>query len=241
MAMLNELDDEEERKCFNIENFESLVSPITQQNIAEDDRTFESNSLLKKTLQISLNEKVSDCGIEILDVIVLGVGFPSQVITKLTQHHVAMSLEKERQAQNKKEVVLFKQNEEINTLQQTFEEEKEEILQEGELSQLMESMEKRFEQSETDQSILKIRATAEFNIESINAESEYTVQKIIDIAKLEASKIKHDSVAEAELAKSDARGEVSIIEANAAMEGAYFESAGEKGNYNIACALLFDA
>jgi hypothetical protein len=190
-----------------------------------------SKSNFSESLKTKLNEDFNSSGLEIINVILHGITFSDQIQTKMVQKTIFVSNEKEKQAQNRYELLKLRQHEEILTLEQTIEEDKMELNTNGKYASLLESLELLYENGQAQDSIEKIKAQTEMDVNLIKAESEYTVEKIIDATKLEASKITEESTSEAAVVKVDALGDAREIEANACMEGAYFEATGQKGNF----------
>ena len=220
---------EETKEDYNIDR---LMSSDCEEIIRFkiDDET-ENKSYFSESMKTSLNEDFKALGVEIVDIILHDITFSDEIQSDMAEKTIQISNEKEKQAQNRYDLLTLMQKEEITTLKQTIEEEKVGLLKGGDYDKLIESLELRYENSQLQDTVEKIKAQTEIDVNLISAESEYTIQKIIFATKLETRKILEESKAESTVATVDAIGEARKVEANADMECATFEAIGQKGKF----------
>lgn len=188
-----------------------------------------SKGQVKNSLKQSLNEKFTEQGVEIIDVMLHNVVVPNESQSKLVEYSKSVANAKEAQMQKLSELLKTIQREEKIKLQQYIQEEKTTLLKDGEYDELVQRMELLYQNSKSRELIEKIQAQTYADVKLIDTESEYTVQKMIDAARLEAQKIIEEAKAESTIANEEANGEARIIEALADMESAYFDADGQKG------------
>jgi len=233
MAQLQRMEDEDRGETKQEEFDEvALVDEFRPPNVGDrqnvSDIFEDSTESFGDIMTNSLNEEFNANGVEILDVIINGVSLSDETQSKMAETAFVLSELSERNVQYTSDMLQLVHEEEVAIMTHSIQEEKIELLKEGEHEYLLEYFEHQYEKAQCQDSLQKIRVQMEVDVNTINAESEYTVQKIMDVAKLDTNKIEGETAAEAGLAKIEAVGEAKYTEAVADMQGAKFEAIGEE-------------
>jgi len=144
-----------------------------------------------------LNEQFDPQGVEITDVIITDVRLPDQIMVQMTNKTMVIAENASQKMTQEYKMLELKQDEEIATLKQRKQEEREKEVQSGdqkvnEISVQLEKM-----KAETQVQLAKIRQESAVHVQSITADGE------LEITKLEQAKAKVLMEKEAQ-AKSDA-------------------------------------
>lgn len=195
----------------------------------EADFNVEAGASVTEAMKIRLNRQFNNQGIEILDVIIKDISLPELIQSQMSQKTMVISQNAMQRMQQKHDMLSLIQAEEIKTLNQTHEEQRKELAEDGKFECIMEELELQKVLAEGDRQIKSIETQMSIDVELVQVESNLTVQRIEDETKLETERIREQSVADSEIKLAQAKAEVDVILANGELDVAKITSKGDKG------------
>jgi len=208
-----------------------LVSNDYEDSQTEEKFNTATDISIRTLMKERLNRQFMSQGVEILDVIIQKITLPDAILQQMTQKVITISNCLERQMQRRCDMLILLQGEEINTLQQTIDEEKLEKNKDNDFECLKESMELAHEQAAGSDNLAKISFQMTMDVAMIAAENGATIQRIGDTTKLEVEQVKEETKLDVGIARVDAIEEMKYIEAKADAVSALNESQGKKVLY----------
>jgi len=180
----------------------------------------EAGASVADAMKVRLNRQFNPQGMEILDVIIKDIKLPDTIQSQMSQKTMVISQNALQRMQQKHAMLSLIQEEEIKTLNQTHEEQKKELIEDGVYEIMMEKYRLMQLQSEGDRQLEKIATQMKIDVELVGVESGLTVQRIQDETKLETEKLREQSVADSNVEVAKAKAEVDVIYADGHLESA---------------------
>ncbi|KAL7469551.1 hypothetical protein ACHAXS_009804 [Conticribra weissflogii] len=180
----------------------------------------EAGASVADAMKVRLNRQFNPQGIEILDVIIKDIKLPHTIQSQMSQKTMVISQNAMQRMQQKHAMLSLIQEEEVKTLNQTHEEQKKELIEDGVYEVMMEKYRLLQLQSEGDRQLEKIATQMKIDVNLVEVESGLTVQRILDETKLETERLREQSVADSNVEVAKAKAEVDVIYADAELEAA---------------------
>ena len=184
---------------------------------------------MTEAMKVRLNRQFNQQGIEILDVIIKDIKLPETIQSQMSSKTMVISQNSMQRMQQKHAMLTLLQEEELKALDQTHEEQKKELIEDGEYQVMLENFRLDQLRTEGDHQIKSIEAQMSIDVEMVQVESNLTVQRIQDESKLETDRIREQSKADSEVAIAEAKAEADVIYSKGELEAAKNYAAGDKG------------
>ncbi|KAL3773476.1 hypothetical protein ACHAWO_012737 [Cyclotella atomus] len=194
----------------------------------EADFNVEAGASVTSALKTRLNRQFNKQGIEILDVIIKDIKLPELIQSQMSQKTMVISQNAMQRMQQKHDMLSLIQAEEIKTLNQTHEEQRKELIEDGKFERIMEDIQLQLVHAEGDRQIKSIETQMTIDVELVQVESNLTIQRIEDETKLETERIREQSLCDSEIELAKARAEADVILANGELNVAKIAAKGDK-------------
>lgn len=175
-------------------------------------------SMVTKKLKQRLNKQFRAQGIEILDVIIAKISLPEEIQTQMSQKTMVISQNAEQRMQHKFNLQVLEQTEAIKMMRQMQEEEKLELIKDGEAHVIDKTLALDYVKKEAARDVRRIEVQNWRDTNMILAESDTKVTKCYDLCEKEVDRITLTADAEASKALADARYHVANVKAKGQLE-----------------------
>ena len=169
-------------------------------------------------IKFRLNEQFTCQGIEILSIVVKDISLPTQIQHQLFQKTLIDSQNDVHTIQHQQSMQSLLQEEEIKTLQQTYQLQQIQLLKECEYESRMANLKLDTLHAENERNIQSIEAQMSIDVGLVTVENNMTVQRIADESKLETEKIRVQSKAHGDMELAKVESDVSVIMAKGELE-----------------------
>eukprot|EP00814_Leptocylindrus_danicus_P001380 CAMPEP_0116034138 /NCGR_PEP_ID=MMETSP0321-20121206/19422_1 /TAXON_ID=163516 /ORGANISM="Leptocylindrus danicus var. danicus, Strain B650" /LENGTH=522 /DNA_ID=CAMNT_0003510379 /DNA_START=195 /DNA_END=1763 /DNA_ORIENTATION=- len=176
------------------------------------------SSMVTKNLKKRLNKQFKPQGVEIQDVIIEKISLPNDIQSQMSQKTMVISQNAEQRMQHKFDLQVLEQTEAIKMLRQTQEEEKLELIKDGEARVIEETLTLNHMKEEAARDVKRIEVQNWRDVNMILAGSDTKVTKCYDLCEKEVSRITLTANAEASMALADARYHVASVKAKGDLE-----------------------
>ena len=195
----------------------------------EADFNLEAGATVTEAMKLRLNRQFNKQGIEILDVIIKDITLPELIQSQMSQKTMVISQNAMQRMQQKYDMLSLIQTEEIKTLNQTHEEQRKELEEDGKFELIKEDLQLQMVHAEGAHQITAIETQMSIDVELVKVETNLTIQRIEDTTKLETENIREQSIADSEIELAKARADVDMILANGELDVAKVASKRDKG------------
>jgi regulator of protease activity HflC (stomatin/prohibitin superfamily) len=197
----------------------------------------EAGASVTEAMKVRLNQQFNLQGVEILDVIIKDIKLPDTIQSQMSQKTMVISQNAMQRMQQKHDMLSLIQEEEIKTLNQTHQEQRKELVEDGKFERIMEDLKLQTVHAEGDRQIQSIETQMAIDVKLVEVESNLTVQRIQDETKLETERIREQSIADTEIELAKTRADVDIILAKGELDIAKICAKGDRGDL-LDCVLF---
>eukprot|EP00591_Stephanopyxis_turris_P011255 CAMPEP_0195526976 /NCGR_PEP_ID=MMETSP0794_2-20130614/28347_1 /TAXON_ID=515487 /ORGANISM="Stephanopyxis turris, Strain CCMP 815" /LENGTH=528 /DNA_ID=CAMNT_0040657779 /DNA_START=75 /DNA_END=1661 /DNA_ORIENTATION=- len=200
----------------------------------EDEAGFnvERGANVTDTMKDRLNAQFKAQGVEILDVIIKQITLPPEIQLQMSQKTMVISQNAEQRMKQKYDMLMLNQSEAIKNLRQFNSEQEMELMENGQLIAMGESLDLALKRAEGKAVLTHIMTQAKVDVAMVNAESNNTVQRIEDRTRLEKNRIILTAELDASKRMTDVRANVQDIEAKAELACSNLSAKGDKAIFN---------
>lgn len=223
---------EEIRPIHDPQEEKDLVGEHDEIDMMEANFATESGANVTKVMKDRLNRQFMPQGIQILDVIIENISLPGEIQHQMSQKTMVISQNAEQRMQQKHDMLVLEQDENIKALKQAHQEQRLEAVEDGQQKAQMMNIEYMYERAVGMGEVERINTQMNADVGLVKAESDLAVQRIVDTTLLEAERVELEAANNSSRAYAEVQVTVKDLGAQAELKCSKLSAKGDEAIFS---------